>query len=119
AQTRTFRVSTIADLQSRIDSAIPGDRIIVMNGIYTTTGPIKVSRKATAARPIVISAQTIGGVEIKGTAGFDLESPASYVIIKGFTFSHAIGTVQIRAGASHCRLTRNVFQLTGEGRYLI
>src|SRR5262249_36055971 len=28
-------------------------------------------------------------------------------------------TVQVQAGASSCRLTRNVFQLTGTGRYLL
>lgn len=116
---RTFRVSSVSELQSRIDSAIPGDRIVVTNGVYTTNGAIKVARRGTAARPVVISAETVGGVEIRGAGGFDLESPAAYVVIKGFKFTHAAGTVQVRAGTSHCRLTRNVFQLTGEGRYLI
>jgi poly(beta-D-mannuronate) lyase len=119
AATRRFRVSSISELQSRIDSALAGDQIIVVNGVYTTTGSIKVAKQGTSASPILISAETIGGVEINGPAGFDVESPASYVVIKGFKFTHAIGTVQVRAGASHCRLTRNVFELKGEGRYLI
>jgi parallel beta-helix repeat protein len=33
--------------------------------------------------------------------------------------THAIGTVQVQAGATNCRLTRNVFQLTGDGIYLL
>lgn len=115
----TFRVSSIPELQSRIDAAIPGDRIIVAKGIYQAAGTIKVSQKGTAARPIVISAETIGGVEISGAGGFVIESTAAYVVIKGFKFTHAIGTVQVRAGAHHCRLTRNVYELKGEGRYLI
>ncbi|MDQ2922474.1 MAG: hypothetical protein M3R52_12795 [Acidobacteriota bacterium] len=119
ATNRTLRVSSISELQSRINSALPGDQIIVVNGVYSTAGSIKVAKQGIAARPIVISAETIGSVEINGTAGFDLESPASYVVIKGFKFTHSIGTVQVRAGASHCRLTRNVFELKGEERYLI
>jgi len=119
AATRTFRVSSISELQSRINSALPGDQIIVVNGVYNANGPIRVAPQGTDARRIVISAETTGGVEIAGAVGFDLEAPASYVIIKGFKFTHAIGTVQVRSGASHCRLTRNVFELKGEGRYLL
>src|SRR5688572_19288937 len=119
AATRTFRVSSISELQSRINSALPGDQIIVVNGVYTASEPIKVAKQGTAARRIVISAATVGGVEIAGTAGFELEAPSSYVVIRGFRFTHAIGTMQVRAGASHCRLTRNVFELKGEGRYLL
>ena len=115
---RTFQVSSISALQSRINSSAPGDQIIVANGIYTTTAAITIARQGTAAHPIVINAASTGGAEIRGSAGFSLDSPSSFVVIRGFKFSHAIGTVQVRAGATHCRITRNVFQLTGEGRYL-
>ena len=60
ASPHTFQVSSIADLQAKIDAAKPGDQIIVANGVYTTTGPIKVAREGTAARPIVIAAETVG-----------------------------------------------------------
>jgi hypothetical protein len=116
---RTFRVSTISELQSRINSAIAGDLIILTNGIYTTTGAITINRQGTAQHPIVISADTIGGAEIRGSASFIVSSPAAFVTIRGFRLTHAIGTVQAQAGTSHCRFTRNVFQLTGEGRYLL
>jgi hypothetical protein len=119
APLRTFRVSTISELQSRINSAIAGDLIILTNGIYTTTGTITVNRQGTAQHPIVISADTIGGAEIRGAASFIISSPAAFVTIRGFRLTHAIGTVQAQAGTSHCRITRNVFQLTGEGRYLL
>jgi chondroitinase B-like protein len=116
---RTFRVSTISALQSRINSAIAGDLIILTNGVYTTTGAITINRQGTSQHPIVISADTIGGAEIRGSASFILSSPAAFVTIRGFRLTHAIGTVQAQAGTSHCRFTRNVFQLTGEGRYLL
>lgn len=119
AALRTLRVASLSELQARIDAAIPGDRILVTDGVYTTTGPITVARQGAPAHPIVIAAETVGGVEIRGAGGFSVESPAAHVVITGFRFTHAIGAVQVRAGTRHCRLTRNVFQLTGEGRYLV
>jgi chondroitinase B-like protein len=116
---RTFRVSTIAALQSQINSASAGDLIILTNGVYTTTGAITITRQGTAQHPIVIAADTIGGAEIRGAASFIVSSPAAFVVIRGFRLTHAIGTVQVQAGASNCRITRNVFQLTGTGRYLL
>jgi poly(beta-D-mannuronate) lyase len=118
ASGRTFRVASIAELQSRIDAALPGDRIVVADGVYTTAGPIKVARSGAAGRPLVIAAQTRGRVEIRGAGGFDLERPAAYVVLEGFTFTHA-GAVQVRAGTRHCRITRTVLEITGEGRYLV
>jgi chondroitinase B-like protein len=119
APLRTFRVSTIAALQSQINSAAAGDLIILTNGIYTTTGAINITRQGTAQHPIVIAAETIGGAEIRGAASFIVGSPAAFVVIRGFRLTHAIGTVQVQAGASNCRITRNVFQLTGTGRYFL
>jgi parallel beta-helix repeat protein len=119
APLRTFRVSSISALQSQINSAIAGDLIILTNGVYTTTGAITVNRQGTAQHPIVIAADTIGGAEIRGSASFTVNSPAAFVTIRGFRLTHAIGTVQVQAGASNCRITRNVFQLTGDGIYLL
>jgi Chondroitinase B len=116
---RTFRVSSLSALQSRIDSAIAGDLIILTNGVYTSSATININRQGTAQNPIVISADSIGGAEIRGSASFSLNSPAAFVVIRGFRLTHAIGTVQVRAGTSNCRITRNVFQLTGDGRYLL
>jgi hypothetical protein len=117
--TRTFRVSSLSALQSRINSALPGDLIILTNGVYTSTATINIDRQGTAQNPITISADTIGGAEIRGSASFSVNSPAAWIVIRGFRLTHSIGTVQARAGASHIRLTRNVFQLTGDGRYLL
>src|SRR5262249_48135539 len=119
APLRTFRVSSISDLQSRINSAVAGDLIILTNGVYTTSGAITINRQGTSQHPIVISADTIGGAKIRGSATFILTSPPAFVTIRGFRLTHATGTVQAQAGTSHCRFTRNVFQLTGTGRYLL
>jgi poly(beta-D-mannuronate) lyase len=104
------RVSSITDLQQAISTANPGDRIIVANGVYSTTESITISKQGTAEKPITIKAETIGDVEISGTNGFVISAPSSYIIIKGFRFTHKTGTCRIEPGAIHCLITRNVFE---------
>jgi Chondroitinase B len=118
AYAATYEVNTVPDLQTRINNAVAGDVIIVHNGVYTTSTSITVNRKGTATDPIRIVAQTIGGVEITGTQGFNVTSPAAYVEIEGFLFTHISGRNQIRSGATHIRFTQNFFECTGEGAYL-
>jgi poly(beta-D-mannuronate) lyase len=111
-------VASLADLQARIDAAAPGDLIVLKNGVYTTAQPITVKVAGAPRKVIRIAAQTPGMVEIAGTEGFDVVSPAAYVEIDGLLFTHASGKTQIRHGATHIRFTRNVFQCAGDGAYL-
>lgn len=108
-------VDSIAALQSRINSAAPGDTIILKDGAYTTIAPLKVTCPGAVGKPITITAQSIGGVEIAGTHGFEVVKPAAYVVIAGFSFSHAAGHDTIAVGADHVRFTRNTFHCSGEG----
>src|SRR5580765_588452 len=64
----TYNVSSISQLNSQISSAVAGDTIILQNGVYTNNSSITVTKVGTAANPITIQAQTVGGVEIKGTS---------------------------------------------------
>jgi poly(beta-D-mannuronate) lyase len=114
----TITVSSIADLQKAIDKAQPGDNIIVANGVYTTTADIIIDRKGTAKQPITIAAQTIGGAEITGVSGFHLIKPATYIVIKGFKFTHASGKTKTDGGTSFCRITQNIFETPGKGEDL-
>jgi hypothetical protein len=106
----TTTVTSISALQSAINSATAGDTIIVKNGAYTTAGSINISRQGTPAAPILITAETIGGVTISGSAGFKFSSPAAWVTVRGFVLKHA-GGISIPFGTSHCRLSRNVIEL--------
>jgi Chondroitinase B/HYR domain len=118
ASAATYEVASVADLQSAIAVAVPGDTIIVKNGVYTTSAAISVNRVGTAAAPILIKAETVGGVEFQGTHGISLSSPAAYVVIEGFIFSHASGRISMPTGTHHSRYTRNIFQCVGDGPYL-
>lgn len=104
-------VSSISQLQAAADRAVPGDRIELTDGIYTTSATIRLRRSGTSGAPITIAAQHVGKAEIRGSAGFQLD-PISYVVISGFKLTHS-STVQIPAGAHHVRFTRNVVQIPG------
>lgn len=111
------QVSSLVELISAIDKANPGDQLVLKNGSYENTAQIHITRQGTASKPIIIEAESIGGVTFTGSSGFSLDSGAQYVIIKGFVFRHAVdSSVWIRYGADHCRFTRNVFELTGSQR---
>jgi poly(beta-D-mannuronate) lyase len=111
-------VDIVAALQRGIDTARPGDVITVKNGTYTTAGPITVKAQGTAAKPIRIVAETVGGVTIAGSGGFDVAAGAAFVQIDGFVFIHQSGQTHIRSGARHIRFAHNVWECSGEGAYL-
>jgi unsaturated chondroitin disaccharide hydrolase len=112
-----INVSSVADLQKAIDAATPGDIIYLKKGIYVTDADIVISKAGTASQPITIAAQE-AGTEITGKGGFSLVSPAAYIIIKGFTFTHAASKAKSAAGTSFCQWTQNVFETPGTGEYL-
>ena len=114
----TDLVRSVPELQARLARAVAGDVIVVANDAYSTTSAIVVDRAGTADRLIRIRAETPGGVEIRGTHGFTVNSPAAFVEIDGFRFTHAAGQTSITSGATHIRFTRNVFACVGKGAYL-
>lgn len=115
----TYRVGSLSELAARINTAVAGDEIIVANGVYATTNSIDVRGAGTTTERIVIRAETIGGVELGGTHGFNLHSGAAHVTIQGFKFTHRAGGAVIQTGANFIRFTRNIFQCAGVGHFLL
>jgi poly(beta-D-mannuronate) lyase len=108
---REVNVATIPELRTALANTAPGDRVIVADGEYLNTEPLEITSVGTKARPIEIAAKTVGGVEIRGKAGFTFASPAAYVTLRGFKLTHEAGTLDLPGGTHHCRVTRNLFEL--------
>jgi poly(beta-D-mannuronate) lyase len=114
----TIIVSSIAELQAAIEKAKRGDKIIVKDGVYTTTSDINIACVGTKELPIIITAQDFGKVEIAGTGGFNLISPSAYVVIRDFKFTHAASRAKSSSGSTFCRWTNNIFETPGDGEDL-
>lgn len=111
-------VASIKDLQNAVRHAGPGTIITLRNGIYTTDEDIVLGCSGSKNQPVVIRAETVGGAVIGGKGGFKLVSPASYVVIRGFHFTHRASHARCEAGTRFCRWTHNIFELQGKGEYL-
>src|SRR5687767_10544488 len=118
ASAATTRVTSLSQLQSAINGASAGDTVLLANGSYSSSAAITVTRQGTSSARITIAAETIGGATISGAAGFALNSPAAYVTIRGFRFTHGGGGLKIASGTQHCLITRNDFLISGTGSYL-
>ncbi|MFE7108153.1 chondroitinase-B domain-containing protein [Streptomyces sp. NPDC057575] len=109
-------VSSLAELQSAINAAVPGDRIIVADGTYTVPsgGAINVSGKnGTSAAPITIVSKSRGGAVLRGERSF-VFADSSNITVSGFAFRQST-TLEIPASCSSIRLTRNDFQHVDTG----
>ncbi len=100
------------DLTAKLKTAEPGDEIIVANGTYKDI-IINVDLQATEDKPIVIRAETPGGVEFTGTSCWTVTG--SYITIRDFYFNEARSsnvTVQL-TNVYNCRVTGCYFYRTG------
>ena len=114
----TITVSSIAELQNAINNSRPGDVILLKKGVYTTMTDILINKIGTKDKPITIAAEHLGEVEINGKGGINLVSPASYIVIRGFRFTHEASKARCSAGSNFCRWTQNIFETPGTGDYL-
>lgn len=103
-----YYVKSPSEITSAMNSAQPGDTLIMVNGVWTDA---RIIFKGTGAEgnPIVLRAETPGYVILNGTSS--LRISGSYLVVDGLRFvngySASGGVIEFRSGLSahHCRLT--------------
>jgi len=94
---------TITDPEQLSDQAyLPGDEIILINGIYESDERITFIGNGTADSPIVFRAETLGGV--KFTGGLRMDIGGDHVIVQGFHWQGGYGAsnfIQFRDGEDY------------------
>nr|WP_322623586.1 chondroitinase-B domain-containing protein [uncultured Flavobacterium sp.] len=103
-------VTTDTALQNAVNSSTNGGVFIVPNGTYPDFY-CSFTKVATAENPIIIKAQTVGGVTLTGSSYFAFKK-AAYITLEGFVFNSQGNSSLVKMEASNnIRLTRNVFEL--------
>ena len=98
------------DLQGFVNAAAAGDTFIVTNGTYNDFEAAFTSSGADN-NPIVIKAETVGGVTLTGESHFTFKK-AAHIVLEGFVFDGQGDNTLIKLeGCHHIRITRNVFEL--------
>lgn len=106
-------VTDSEDLEDYVNAASPGDVFIVPDGTYNDFES-SFTGIGTAANPIVIKAETIGGVTLTGESHFVFKK-AAHIILEGFVFDGKGDDTLVKLeGSNNIRITRNVFELETE-----
>ncbi|TDH28628.1 DUF4957 domain-containing protein [Segetibacter sp. 3557_3] len=102
--------SDVAGLVKAVKTAKPGDTLMLDNGTYKDAQLVLVGKGA-QGRPIVIKAQTAGGVKLTGNSYLKLGG--EYLEVSGFHFTNGFTkeppVIEFRENnqnlANHCRVT--------------
>ena len=101
------------DLADAVNSSMEGGVFTVRDGNYRDF-EASFEVNGTADNPIIIRAESVGGVVLTGESHFVLKKSA-HVIIEGFVFDGRGEDTLIKLeGCNHIRITRNVFELDTE-----
>jgi len=109
AQSNVF-ITDIDDLKYAINSASPGDTITVKNGSHDSEGSITITNSGEEGNPIIIKAEEVGEVELRGESYFDFRQ-CEYMTLEGFNFtSKNVTAVKLQA-SNNIRISRNRFAI--------
>ena len=98
------------DLANAVNASTDGGVFVVENGIYNDF-EATFEIVATASNPVIIKAETIGGVTLRGESHFVFRKSA-FVTLEGFIFDGQGEDSLVKLeGCNHIRITRNVFEL--------
>ena len=88
----TYTVSDIPAYQSAVAKLVPGDRIVLKNGVWNDF-EILLEGKGTAEKPIRLEAETKGKVILSGNS--NLRLAGEHLIVAGLVFKNGIHTDQL------------------------
>lgn len=109
AQTFT---STSALIDAVKAAGTTGGTFILANGSYSNFDGGFTDVKATAAKPIIIKAQSVGGVTLTGASKFSFKR-CSYITVQGFNIIATNDETLFKLeGCNNMRVSRNVLDLT-------
>ncbi len=98
------------DLADAVNASSDGGVFIVRNGTYNDF-EAAFENVATADNPIIVRAETVGGVTLTGESHFVIKKSA-YVTLEGFTFDGRGEDSLVKLeGCNNIRISRNVFEL--------
>ncbi len=108
---KTIRVDTIDALNGAVPKASPGDEVVLADGVYPDA-ELRIHGEGAAGSPILVRAETVGGVKITGESSLRLWG--RFITVQGLSFvdghSGTTDVVQFRRDskdvATDCRLTR-------------
>ncbi|MBP0903756.1 chondroitinase-B domain-containing protein [Mariniflexile gromovii] len=87
----TYYINDPKDLMDQV--YVPGDEIVLANGIYDTDGRVKFNGNGTADNPIVFRAETPGGVVFSG--GLQMRIGGDYCVVDGFYWKGGYGSSSV------------------------
>ena len=103
--------TTASSLKAAVTASTNGGTFILKNGTYNNFS-ISFEKVATSENPIIVKAETVGGVILTGKASFTFKKSA-YITLEGFVFNATeSGSLIKLEGSHHIRVTRNVFEQT-------
>jgi len=98
-------------LESAVNNATNGGVFIVTNGTYNDFD-FTIQNSGTSSSPIIIKAESIGGVELTGESHVVFKKSA-HCVLQGFDFDSECDETLVKLeGCHHIRITRNEFELT-------
>ena len=109
AQSKTIYVKNQSELKLANTNALPGDIIILQNGVWQNI-KIQLSCSGTATQPIIFKAEKRGQIIIKGKSSLRLSG--NYITVDGLFFTEGVATdgsvwefTEKGIVANNCRIT--------------
>ena len=106
-------VRTAAEAKRAMARTAAGDAVVFEDGRYDL-GQVKLSRRGTEEKPIVIRARNVGKATLAGKTAFVFEK-AAYITLEGFEIAPTdVTPIDIR-GSHHIRITRDTIHVEQRG----